>query len=447
MNKKNVTMAAALAVVLTMIGAMALGGCSGNSPGEPSAPDTAALDAAIDAAETAKSGVAVDTDAANVAVGTKWVTQAESSALETAITAAQAVAANSDAAQEQIDAAAATLATATTAFNAAKKEGTKAASGPSAADKTALNAALEAAPTAKTGVVADTAAANVPAGTKWVTQADMTAFEAAITEAQAVSDNSNATQSQVDTAVTALTTATTTFNESKQDGTGATQDATAFTTAHGATVNKDATTVAVTDKTAVNNAITAYNALSAAAKALLPGDTLTKLQTLLDRINALEAAAFTAAHGGTASKDIASVVIADKTAINAAITVYNGLSSAAKALLASDTLTKLQALLNRINSLGTAENITLDFTDDGALLDPVENLTIGAGQTLTVTAATGLMEIQWSLGGVDIPAPRGTAQSIVIAAANYPAGQYLLGLAATKGAVVCSTEITFTVTE
>ena len=61
-NKRNVIMTAALTVVLTMIGALALGGCPGNSPSDPTPADTAALDAAIDAANTAKAGVEYSTE-------------------------------------------------------------------------------------------------------------------------------------------------------------------------------------------------------------------------------------------------------------------------------------------------------------------------------------------------------------------------------------------------
>ena len=599
-------MAVLLTVVLTMTGALA--GCSGSSPSDPPVTDTSALIAAIDTAEAAKSGVAVDTAAANVAVGTAWVTQAAWDDFTAAIGAAETVAANNAAAQAQVDDAATALTTATAAFNAAKQAGAK-TEAPPVADKTALNAAISAAAAAKTGVVVntaaanvavgtlwvlqaawddfaaaigaaetvaadndaaqdevddavtalaeattafntakqegtktdpppvdkaaltaalagaaaaktgvavDTAAANVAAGAKWVTQADMTVFETAVSAAQAVADNVNATQAQVDAAAASLTAAAARFNAAQKDGNGAAREAAAFTSAHGAAADKDAAAVAIADKAAVTAALTAYNALSAPARALLPNNTLTKLQALLDRIGALEAAAaftaahgaavdkalntvtaadkpavqaaveaynaladgvkallsgdtfaklqallaaidapeasaaFTAAHGATVNKDIATVTIADKAAISAAINAYNGLSAPAKALLDAGTLTKLQALLAKINGLVPAENIVLDFADDGALLDSVTGLTISKGgetKTLTVTAAAELMEIQWSLGGAPIDAPRGAAQSVTIRAADYPAGQYLLGLAAKKGAVVCSTEITFTVTE
>jgi hypothetical protein len=99
--------------------------------------------------------------------------------------------------------------------------------------------------------------------------------------------------------------------------------------------------------------------------------------------------------------------------------------------------------------LGTAP-IELAFDDGGTLISGnTENLTVdkSEGQPLTVTAAAGLTAIQWSLNGVEIPAPRGTEKTITINAANYPAGKYLLGLAAKKDGVDYSAVVTFTVVE
>jgi hypothetical protein len=91
----------------------------------------------------------------------------------------------------------------------------------------------------------------------------------------------------------------------------------------------------------------------------------------------------------------------------------------------------------------------LVFKEDGALLTAPADLEIdrSEGETLTVTAAGGLTDIQWSLNGTDFPGPRGTAASITVAAANYPAGTYRLGLTAKKGTVEYSTEITVRVVE
>jgi hypothetical protein len=188
---------------------------AGTKTETPPPADKTALNGAIAAANAAKTDVAVDTGAGNVPVGTSWVTQAEMTALNTAISAAEAVAENAGATQAEVDAAASPLTTATAAFNAAKKEGARQ---PPAEDKTALNGAITAANNAKTGVVVDDAAGNVPVGTSWVTQAEWDAFDTAITAAETVAENVNATQTQVDGAAGALTTAATTFTDAKKAG-------------------------------------------------------------------------------------------------------------------------------------------------------------------------------------------------------------------------------------
>ncbi|MDR2444429.1 MAG: hypothetical protein LBD44_00635 [Spirochaetaceae bacterium] len=95
--------------------------------------------------------------------------------------------------------------------------------------------------------------------------------------------------------------------------------------------------------------------------------------------------------------------------------------------------------------------IELAFEDGGTLIGvDTENLTVdkSEGETFTVTAAEGFSDWQWSLNGVDIPGTgSGTAQAITINAADYPAGSYLLGLAAKKDGVDYSTVVTFTVVE
>jgi hypothetical protein len=85
--------------------------------------------------------------------------------------------------------------------------------------KLALNAVIDATTAAKTGVVVNTVAANVPVGTKWVTQAVLDAFTAAIAAAQGVYANAAATKAAIDEAASTLTAATGVFNGAKQDGT------------------------------------------------------------------------------------------------------------------------------------------------------------------------------------------------------------------------------------
>jgi hypothetical protein len=97
-----------------------------------------------------------------------------------------------------------------------------------------------------------------------------------------------------------------------------------------------------------------------------------------------------------------------------------------------------------------SKTVDIIFGEDGVLTTgTTANLSIDRSQTqtLTVTAAEGLTDIRWSLNSQDFPAPRGTAQSITLAAVNYPAGTYLLGLAAKQDGVDYSAVITFTVVE
>jgi hypothetical protein len=97
---------------------------------------------------------------------------------------------------------------------------------------------------------------------------------------------------------------------------------------------------------------------------------------------------------------------------------------------------------------GTAGiQVNVWVNEDGTLIagntSPV--ISKSAGQTLTVTAAAGLDNIQWSINGSPVAAPRGTAQSISIKAANYPAGTYILGLRVHKNGIPYSTTLNVTV--
>ncbi len=89
------------------------------------------------------------------------------------------------------------------------------------ADKTALKQAINAANIAKTGIQEGAAAAEVLLGVEFVTTEQMTAFNKAITDAQAVVDLKEATANTayVAAATKALEAATATFNKQKQTGT------------------------------------------------------------------------------------------------------------------------------------------------------------------------------------------------------------------------------------
>lgn len=86
-------------------------------------------------------------------------------------------------------------------------------------DKIALTDAISAANTNKTTAVVSADGSDVLPANKWVLQADLDTYTAAITAAQAVVDNADATQTAVNDAVAALATATTAFDSAKADGT------------------------------------------------------------------------------------------------------------------------------------------------------------------------------------------------------------------------------------
>jgi hypothetical protein len=175
--------------------------------------DKEALLAKITEANSAKTGVEVDTAAGNVYPGTFWVTSAEMTALTNAINAAQLVADAVSPTQDDIDSAVTTLSLAISTFTSARKQGTKV----DVIDYTALTAKIDEANTAKAGVVVNTAAGNVPSGTYWVTQAVMDTFDAAISAAQTALNAT--TQAAVATAVSTLNTAISAFNTAKTVGT------------------------------------------------------------------------------------------------------------------------------------------------------------------------------------------------------------------------------------
>ncbi|OOB79182.1 MAG: hypothetical protein BEN18_04600 [Epulopiscium sp. Nuni2H_MBin001] len=68
-------------------------------------------------------------------------------------------------------------------------------------------------------VVSSFGGEDIYPGTTWVTQSDLTLYEAAITTAQGVYDNENATDDSIANAIAMLAYATDMFNEKKQDGT------------------------------------------------------------------------------------------------------------------------------------------------------------------------------------------------------------------------------------
>jgi hypothetical protein len=178
------------------------------------AADKTALNAAITAANTAKTGVLVDSSEANVPEGALWVTKTVSDTFNAAITAAQAVAAKAASTQAEVDKAETDLKAATETFTKAKQTAPP-------ADKTALDAAIAAAKAAKTGILVNTSAGNVLTGNSWVTQGEMDALDAAIDAAETEAEKAASAQAEVDKAETDLKAATETFTKAKKAGTKA----------------------------------------------------------------------------------------------------------------------------------------------------------------------------------------------------------------------------------
>lgn len=85
-------------------------------------------------------------------------------------------------------------------------------------DKATLQSIINEAKANKDSVVVSVDGTDVDPTQNWVTQEEMTAYETAITAAQQVYENNNATQSEVDSAVNALTIATEIFNAAKKNG-------------------------------------------------------------------------------------------------------------------------------------------------------------------------------------------------------------------------------------
>jgi len=86
------------------------------------------------------------------------------------------------------------------------------------ADKTELNAAIKAATDARTGVRTSEDGSDVGKNFKYVTEAEMQAYNDALEAAQEVADNAYATREQVDQAIVDLENAKTAFTEAQQNG-------------------------------------------------------------------------------------------------------------------------------------------------------------------------------------------------------------------------------------
>lgn len=169
---------------------------------KPLTADKSGLTAQESRYTTLKQGVSTSANGKDIAFGGKWVTSAEQSAADTALSTARSTV-EAATKQSQINSAVSTLKSALDTYQAAIKTATK--------DAAALDAAISAANAAKADVQAsDQEGADLPAGSKYVTTAQMKALTDAIAAAT-TAKTASTTQAQLDAATSTLTTATSTF--------------------------------------------------------------------------------------------------------------------------------------------------------------------------------------------------------------------------------------------
>ena len=203
---------------------------------------------------------------------------------------------------------------------------------PVGVDRTALGNAITAAQALLYGVVASADGTSITSGW-WAPQAAIDAFTAAITIAQGVHGNANATQAEVNTAASNLSTAQATFNAARQPGmyTPATADRTALGNAitaaqiliAGTAISSDGTDVATTAYWATQAAHAAFSSAVSAAQGVYGNAAATQAE-----VTAAVSDLATAQTTFIASRALGtSVTAVDKTALGSAI-------AAAQALLA-----------------------------------------------------------------------------------------------------------------
>ncbi|MDR3124031.1 MAG: hypothetical protein LBU16_09690 [Treponema sp.] len=134
----------------------------------------------------------------------------------------------------------------------------------------------------------------------------------------------------------------------------------AFKTAHADVLAKTVNAIVLADETAVSAALNAYNALSTDAKLLLNSEKarLDNLKTKIEELKAAQtlaeaAAAFKAAHADVLAKTVNAIVLADETAVNAALAAYNALAAGAQTLLSAEKA-RLDNLHGKIEELKAA---------------------------------------------------------------------------------------------
>jgi predicted small secreted protein len=225
-----------------------------------------------------------------------------------------------------------------------------------------------------------------------------------------------------------------------------------FRSAHEAILAKTTANVTTGDKAAVQAALAAYDNLSPEVKVLLPFEKV-RLDSLLSRITQIETAAanqaaantFKTTHTTALALTVDTVAIGDKTAVQAALADYNGLTSAVKALLSAEK-TLLDKLLNKINQfsgvkitfsgLTQDEEITLPDTDTASW---TENTTISFTVDATFTVSA------WYVDGNRVPDT--ATNTLSFTARDYAPGTHVVTVKVSKESEAYTKTATFRIEE
>jgi len=286
-----------LAVLAVSIALMTA--CPQSDSGGGGSVDKSSLTKKITEANTLYSSLKESANGSDIPTTESWVTPAQKAALKSAIDAAQAVANKADATEKEVSNALAALTTAYNTANTTKKPGTQTGGG---VDKSALNTKITEANTLYNSLKESSAeGADIPAAESWVTPAQKTALKSAIDAAQAVANKADATAEEVAGALTALNTAYDTANNAKKPGTQADKSAlnaklteanTLYSSLKESADGSDILTieywVTTAQKAALKSAIDAAKAVAdkAAATTAEVSGALTALNTAYDTANA-----------------------------------------------------------------------------------------------------------------------------------------------------------------
>jgi hypothetical protein len=217
----------------------------------------------------------------------------------------------------------------------------------------------------------------------------------------------------------------------------------AFRSGHSEILAKTVGDITISDETAVDAALDAYSGLSQAVKDLLTNEKtlLDSLKTMIEDLKAAEE--FKSDHSVILSKAVGNIVIADGSAVNAALTAHSGLSQAAQDLLTAEKIL-LDSLKAKIDTLGVGAITTLVYPADAAddaLSGSIIVYKIGGTQTQTLFASGNFDSYQWRVDGLT----RGSGKIFALNAGDYTLGAHQISLEVFLNGVVYSKFGSFTV--